>query len=74
MSQVPSVLSLKDRVLRPWLLPMLGTVPKLLALLVASCWLLATQRHDCGHDTGREGTEGFQQEALPMTSHIALGS
>lgn len=80
MSQAPSVLSLKDRVLRPWLLPkprQLGTVPSLLAqaaLLVASCWLLATPRHGCGHKRGREGTHGFQQEALSMTSHVALGS
>lgn len=80
MSQAPSVLSLKDRILRPWLLPKpgwLGTVPRLQAeviLLVAACWLLAILRHGCGHDMGREGTQGFQQEALPMTIRVALAS
>lgn len=80
MSQDPSVLSLKDRVLRPWFLSnpqQLGTVPRLLAeaaMLVASSWLLATGRHGCGHDRVREGTHSFQQEALSITSHVALGS
>lgn len=80
MSQDPSVLSLKDRVLRPWFLPKprkLGSVPRLLAeaaMLVASCWLLATPRHGCGHDRVREGIHSFQQEALSITSHVALGS